>query len=225
MSTAPPPLVPPVPAPRTTIAGQKIDDNFVDSILSCYTNLSMHPVALTVLCVAIFCVMAELVGDDGPLEGLLEIFTKAFNDKSHNSFVRGISNIFVFALKFLVGNKKYMLPVAFMWVPVICKPSKRNIIMAALLSMLVFAKAYSTVELLFFGQLWFLFTALRNPTHKMIIFFAGLGIFVYEMIDINKTITVGKNVIESHREGKASRITVPAAETKFVPPPPAAKTS
>lgn len=166
---------------RLTRGGQLIGDGFCSSLLASYANMTYNPIALALMIFALACAFAE-EANNGPLEVLkarLEIVTET------ESFYR-LAKVLITIVTSLINNKVYFIKLIFVSVPAFIKPSFKNwIITFCFWLFLVFFTNWTIFEILVLGQLWFLFTELRDPKYKILIsILAALLIYYAWVSDI-----------------------------------------
>jgi len=166
---------------------QRVGSGFLSSVASAYSNLFYHPVALFILGIAIFILLAELNSHDGPLEIALQALIDYAKDIHHPTWLRNLavilSNIVAAAIKY----KIIIATLALIWFTAICKPSARTIVTAIILTAIVlFFKKFSVLEIFVLSQLFYLFVMLRTPSHKAIVAVFFILLFMTETINVDQ---------------------------------------
>jgi len=161
----------------TKRAGQKFGELFKDAVKLSYTNLTASPVLMTMYIIIIIVSTAEILAvSNGPLEQWL-----AYLKTVKPTYVLGLwlQKFELWLLTILIANKELVLVGANFLMPVFYKPSNKNIYFAAGMTLFsVFIIQKQPIEILIMGQLWLLYTQLRDNKFKFIIVAIAVTIFI-----------------------------------------------
>lgn len=171
----------------TVRGGQVVGESFFSSIFNAFYNIVYHPIALIFAVLAILIILAETDNKHGPIEVLIDLFTRV-KDENPNVFVQ---RFVPFVIKLLAVVKDYKLVLAYsmlVLVPYIAKPSARNLVLTAIMLAFVLLHTFSHLDIIFMTVLFYLFNMLRAPAHKFIIVLIFVLVFCLGLIDIDKVL-------------------------------------
>lgn len=143
-------------------------EGFHDAVVTSYSNMVNSPMYLTLYTLAVITMVARLAGVSTPAHSLMEQALETY--KSSTGPVQIISRAAYLVFKILSTYDKLFMNASFIWVVYLYKPSGKNMYFSMFLTLIAVIFSSLNEFYLFLGsQLWFLFTQLRAPQHKMIL--------------------------------------------------------
>lgn len=117
--------------------GQRVGEAVIPSIIAAYANLMYSPVAAACLLLGLFMFVAEVYETTGPLELLVAALTRYIEDQRHPGWIRNVAAIITFFVHFLIQQKIMVASLLLIWFVWFAKPSRHTLIVALLLSFMV----------------------------------------------------------------------------------------
>lgn len=189
-------------------AGQTITTSLLDSIVSAYTSLVYNIPAMILLSLGTFILIAEYNQSTGPIELIAEAFKQCHTIQSAENGNKLAAGICGFG--HLIFNRaaafKYAVGVISLCVfPYITKPSKRHLILTAVLLIITLIMHLDFLELFVLSQLYFLFATLRNPVYKTLCVILFFAIFIIGSVTLPKPVQYTPTSIPSHSATPVTR--------------------
>lgn len=165
--------------------GSILGAGFFQSIQDAYTNLNQSGFTVIYLGILVFTSIAEISGTTGPLELMKEALDDFIKASTDHTLLIHLASLLSKILNFLITHKVRFISVGWMWFPYFAKSSSKNFWVAVFLSLFgLFSKSLDVAEILLLSNCFFLWAALRSPTHKMV--FLVLGVFILIIaLDLN----------------------------------------
>lgn len=149
--------------------GTSLNDGFFQSIINGYSNLVNTPLALSLIILGVMGLLLESVGNqNGPLERLLAACLSKADTSS--GLVKGLSLLIANIVKFLVPHKVLFFSSLMFWGPYAAKPSKNNLWISSVSTVLIALFDFPALELIAIGQLYLCYTQVRNPKYRVLLF-------------------------------------------------------
>lgn len=155
--------------------GTTLDDGFFQSVMNGYANLVNSPLALVAMVVGILGLILEVAQAHGPLQRAANLSATKLNSEAGTT--RIIHSFLHLVFKVAAPHSKFLYSAALIWSPYIAKPSKNNMIVSGILSVLVAIHTFPAYDVIFVAQGYLLYTQVRNPKYRLFIFVVVLVLF------------------------------------------------
>lgn len=193
--------------------GSVLGSDFITSVFDAYYNFCSYQYIGTALLVisSLFFLhsLANVTGVDDPFTAAEKSLTTTHTNKNSSAFVKALTMMVLLVLKFPLKDKVIAATLIGFSSVYFGKPSYRNGIMAAILSVFCIVTSTPPGETLGLMHMFFLLTQLRNPTHKTIVVLSALVIvlighnYLSSMLDIKTDSVVPPN--DTGRETRDAR--------------------
>nr|UDL14015.1 MAG: hypothetical protein [Xiangshan martelli-like virus 4] len=165
--------------------GNLLGTGLFQSIQDAYTNLNQNGFVIVYLGILGFASIAEFSKTTGPLELMKDALDAIVKDKKDHSLLINLAILLSKLLGFMIANKFRFMALGWMWFPYFAKPSSKNFWVSLFLSLFaIFSVSLDIWEIFFISQAYYLWAALRNPTHKMIALIVGVFLLIIAL-DVN----------------------------------------
>lgn len=148
--------------------GHQWFEGFHDAVSTSYANMVNSPMYMTLYVLAVITMVARLAQVSTPATSLAAQALETY--KESKGVVKIISRAAYMLFSFVAKYDKPFMNASFIWVVYLYKPSSKNMYFSMFLTLIsIIFNSIEEVYLFLGSQLWFLFTQLRAPQHKMIL--------------------------------------------------------
>lgn len=146
-----------------------IGSGLFESIGTAYSNLTYRPLAITLLIIGTFGLLAEANNVVGPLERMHNATLAYTKDTTHPRLLNALAACLAWIINFLISIKVFFLTLIIFWGVYMAKPSSNNLYIALVLTVWGTFSGVSFWDTILVSQCFFLFTQLRAPWMKFLI--------------------------------------------------------
>lgn len=174
--------------------GQRVDSGIIESVVSSYSLLVYHPIAAFALALGIFILVAEFFATAGPLEFLADTLLEILKNPDSTGFSKVTSSVALIVVHKGIDWKLVLAKMCLVWFTYIVKPSGRNMLYAAIITLIVLLMQVTFIKLIVITQLFFLFACIRSPFWKFVIFIFFVFFTFTDVLNFTNILTYVQDV-------------------------------
>lgn len=159
---------------QTIKGGTYIGQGFFDQCQNAYTNLVNNQLALIMFVVGCLGCISLYHSTLTPIDLTHNALLTSANDTSNSYALRSISAFLAYLFNLLLTYQTMIFPMLVFGGCYVAKPSTNNAYSASLLILTCWLGSFSGIQIFAIGQLYLLFTQLRDPTYRYLIALAAL---------------------------------------------------